>query len=203
MVLPDCFIDHDKPEKHVRARPASTRRRSSPRCLPHWGGSGSAPRPVSGHKRLPRECLLRRRCGRRRARTCQWNSTRLRSPGSSSPSRCPSTSSSPPSRSGSRAISRCSKACGSSTGRQVYLDLFNYWKKIFAVAFGMGVVSGHRHDLPVRHQLERVLRQGRPGDRAADGLRGADRLLPRGGLSRRHAVRHEPGRAAACTSSPR
>ena len=28
------------------------------------------------------------------------------------------------------------------TGRAVYLDLFNYWKKIFAVAFGMGVVSG-------------------------------------------------------------
>ena len=29
-----------------------------------------------------------------------------------------------------------------STGRAVYLTLFNYWKKIFAVAFGMGVVSG-------------------------------------------------------------
>lgn len=28
------------------------------------------------------------------------------------------------------------------TGREVYLRLFNYWKKIFAVAFGMGVVSG-------------------------------------------------------------
>ena len=28
------------------------------------------------------------------------------------------------------------------TGREVFLDLFNYWKKIFAVAFGMGVVSG-------------------------------------------------------------
>jgi cytochrome d ubiquinol oxidase subunit I len=28
------------------------------------------------------------------------------------------------------------------TGRQVFVDLFNYWKKIFAVAFGMGVVSG-------------------------------------------------------------
>lgn len=25
---------------------------------------------------------------------------------------------------------------------QVYLDLFDYWKKIFAIAFGMGVVSG-------------------------------------------------------------
>jgi len=28
------------------------------------------------------------------------------------------------------------------TGKEVYLSLFNYWKKIFAVAFGMGVVSG-------------------------------------------------------------
>ncbi|MGB7205254.1 MAG: cytochrome ubiquinol oxidase subunit I [Anderseniella sp.] len=28
------------------------------------------------------------------------------------------------------------------TGDGVYLTLFNYWKKIFAVAFGMGVVSG-------------------------------------------------------------
>ena len=28
------------------------------------------------------------------------------------------------------------------TGRQVFLELFDYWKRIFAVAFGMGVVSG-------------------------------------------------------------
>ena len=28
------------------------------------------------------------------------------------------------------------------TRNQSYLFLFNYWKKIFAVAFGMGVVSG-------------------------------------------------------------
>ncbi|MCW2282730.1 cytochrome d ubiquinol oxidase subunit I [Rhodoblastus acidophilus] len=28
------------------------------------------------------------------------------------------------------------------TKRTVYLDLFNYWKKIFAIGFGMGVVSG-------------------------------------------------------------
>ncbi len=27
------------------------------------------------------------------------------------------------------------------TDNPVYLTLFNYWKKIFAVAFGMGVVS--------------------------------------------------------------
>lgn len=28
------------------------------------------------------------------------------------------------------------------TGRKVYFSLFQYWKKIFAIAFGMGVVSG-------------------------------------------------------------
>lgn len=28
------------------------------------------------------------------------------------------------------------------TGKQLYFDLFKYWLKIFAVAFGMGVVSG-------------------------------------------------------------
>lgn len=28
------------------------------------------------------------------------------------------------------------------TGREVYLSLFQYWIKIFAVAFAMGVVSG-------------------------------------------------------------
>jgi cytochrome bd-type quinol oxidase subunit 1 len=28
------------------------------------------------------------------------------------------------------------------TGREVFINLFDYWLKIFAVAFGMGVVSG-------------------------------------------------------------
>ena len=28
------------------------------------------------------------------------------------------------------------------TGREVYIDLFRYWLKVFAVAFAMGVVSG-------------------------------------------------------------
>ena len=45
--------------------------------------------------------------------------------------------------------------------------------------------------LRVRHQLEPLLGRGRQRDRAPDGLRGAERLLPRGGLSRDHAVRLE------------
>ena len=36
----------------------------------------------------------------------------------------------------------------------VYRDLYHFWSKIFAVNFAMGVVSGPRHGLPVRHQLE-------------------------------------------------
>ena len=28
------------------------------------------------------------------------------------------------------------------TGRSVFMAVFNYWKKIFAITFGMGVVSG-------------------------------------------------------------
>ena len=28
------------------------------------------------------------------------------------------------------------------TGREVYISAFNFWKRIFAIAFGMGVVSG-------------------------------------------------------------
>ena len=47
------------------------------------------------------------------------------------------------------------------TGRQVYRDVFQYWLKVFAIAFGMGVVSGLVHGLRVRHQLGALLRQGR------------------------------------------
>ena len=63
-------------------------------------------------------------------------------PARSSPSRCRSTSCFPPSPSGLPAISRCSKRCGSRPGARSIINLFNYWLKIFAVAFGMGVVSG-------------------------------------------------------------
>ena len=75
---------------------------------------------------------------------CRCSKAGMRSywPGRSSLSRCRSTSCFPPSRSGSPAIWRCSKRCGLWTGREVFINLFNYWLKIFAVAFGMGVVSG-------------------------------------------------------------
>ena len=83
------------------------------------------------------------------------------------------------------------------TGRAVYLDLFKYWLKIFAIAFAMGVVSGIVMSYQFGTNWSVFSDKAGPIDRAADGLRGADRLLPRGGLPRRHAVRHEPGRQDA------
>jgi len=55
------------------------------------------------------------------------------------------------------------------TGREVFINLFNYWLKIFAVAFGMGVVSGIVM-VYQPHQLVGIRRQDRSGHRPADGL---------------------------------
>ena len=60
---------------------------------------------------------------------------------------------------------------------------------------GRGVRPGH--ELPVRHQLECLLRQGGPGDRPAHGLRSALRLFPRGRFPRRDALRPETRRSEA------
>src|SRR3981081_3622142 len=56
------------------------------------------------------------------------------------------------------------------TGREVFINLFNYWLKIFAVAFRLGGGFGDCAVLPVRHQLVGLLGQDRPGDRPDDGL---------------------------------
>ena len=42
------------------------------------------------------------------------------------------------------------------TGRPAYRLVFEFWLKIFGVAFGLGVVSGDRDGIPVRHELERA-----------------------------------------------
>src|SRR5215831_14631132 len=44
------------------------------------------------------------------------------------------------------------------TRQDVYSRLSNLWIKIFAISFGMGVVFGHSHAVPVRHQLEPLFR---------------------------------------------
>ena len=72
--------------------------------------------------------------------------------------------------------------------------VFNYWKKIFALSFGMGVVSGIVMSYQFGTNWSVFSDKAGPVHRPADGLRGADRLLPRGGLPRRHAVRHEARR---------
>ena len=74
--------------------------------------------------------------------------------------------------------------------------------KIFALSFGMGVVSGVVMSYEIGTNWSVFSAAGRAGDRAAAGLRGADRLLPGGQLPGRDAVRLEEGRAAACTSRP-
>ncbi len=56
------------------------------------------------------------------------------------------------------------------TGREVFINLFNYWLKIFAVTFGMGVVSGIVMSIPVRHQLVGVCGQDRSHHRPVNGL---------------------------------
>ncbi len=47
------------------------------------------------------------------------------------------------------------------TGKALYLDLFKYWLKIFAIIVRDGRGVGHRDVLPVRHQLGGVLGPGR------------------------------------------
>ena len=61
----------------------------------------------------------------------------------------------------------------------------------------------HRALLRVRHQLEPLLGGRRQRRRPAHRLRGADRLLPRGDVPRRDAVRLEPGAALAACDSQR
>ena len=51
------------------------------------------------------------------------------------------------------------------TGNPLYRRVFDFWLKVFAVSFGMGVVTGHRHGVPVRHQLERAGRADRARSR--------------------------------------
>ena len=63
-------------------------------------------------------------------------------PGRSSLSRCRSTSYFPAFSIGLASYLAVLEALWLATGREVYINLFNYWLKIFAVAFGMGVVSG-------------------------------------------------------------
>ena len=58
-----------------------------------------------------------------------------------------------------------------------YLQLFNYWKKIFAVTFGMGVVSGIVMSYQFGTNWSVFSDKARACYWPPHGLRGLDRLL--------------------------
>ena len=155
------------------------------------GGQGRAGRARVEYGRN-RHMVVAAAAERGRIQRCR--STPWTSRGCSSPSPSPFHIIFPGLLDRARELSRGAELPAPAHRRRGLPPLFDYWKTIFAVAFGMGVVSGHRHVLPVRHQLVGLLRPGGPGGRAADGLRGAVGLLPRGGFPRRHALRPRQGR---------
>ena len=83
------------------------------------------------------------------------------------------------------------------TGREHLHRLARFWTKIFAVSFGMGVVSGIVLSYQFGTNWSRFSVVVGNVIAPADRLRGADRLLPRSDLSRRHAVRLEARAALA------
>jgi hypothetical protein len=84
------------------------------------------------------------------------------------------------------------------TGREVCIGIYNYWRQLLAADLRRHLRHGRRLRprplIRVRHQLGAIFRQNRSNHRAADGVRGADRLLPRGRVSRCHAVRQDARR---------
>ncbi len=76
--------------------------------------------------------------------------------------------------------------------RAVYAEIYRMWVKIFAVTFGMGVVSGVVMSFQFGTNWSRILGQSRKCARPAAGLRSADRIFSRGLISRGDAVWLEP-----------
>ncbi len=75
------------------------------------------------------------------------------------------------------------------TGRPVFQTLYLFWVKVFAISFGMAVVSGVVMSYQFGANWSVFRHAHRAGAGAPAGLRGADRLLPGGQLPGRHAVR--------------
>ncbi len=86
------------------------------------------------------------------------------------------------------------------TGNHVYQSLYRYWIKIFAMVFAMGVVSGIVMSYQFGTNWSVFSDKAGPHRRPPHGLRGALRLLPRGGLSRRDVVRPQQGGCEAAFS---
>ena len=85
-------------------------------------------------------------------------------------------------------------------GRQVHaqgwLDAYRFWTKVFALTFALGVVSGITMSFQFGTNWPGFMET--VGNIAGPllGLRGADRVLPRGRLPGRDAVRPRPGQRA-------
>ncbi len=77
------------------------------------------------------------------------------------------------------------------TGREHYLRIARFWTKIFAVSFAMGVVSGIVLSYQFGTNWSRFSVVVGNVNRAADGLRGAHGILPRGLVPRHPAVRRQ------------
>ena len=88
------------------------------------------------------------------------------------------------------------------TGNPLYRNLFRFWVKVFAVSFGLGVVSG----IVMSYQFG--TNWSRFSEFAGNVLGPLiayevhHRLLPRGGLPRHHALRLGAASATGCISSP-
>ena len=79
------------------------------------------------------------------------------------------------------------------TGNTVYAVIYRMWVKIFAVTFGMGVVSGVVMSFQFGTNWSAILGQSRKHSRAVAGLRSAERILSGGLISWGHVVWLEPG----------
>ena len=124
-----------------------------------------------------------------------WNSIRSCCRACSSRSSSRSTSCCRRSPSGSRRTSSCSRACTSGSGDATYLRLSLFWTKMFAVSFGMGVVSGIV--MPFQFGTNWSGLADTAGNVLAPLLtyEGPDRVLPRGRIPRHPAVRPQAGAA--------
>ena len=183
-----CSAPQPAPARHCLSQ--------SPRAL-RFGALGSLTDGLSSPPRMA-SAWLARRC--RRPWTCP---TRSCWRASSSRSRSPSTSCSRRSPSGSPATWPCSRRCGCGPARRdLPRSSTSSGCKIFAVAFGMGVVSGIVMSYQFGTNWSRLVDTRRQRPRPAPGLRGADRLLPRGRASWASCCSAGSGSARGCTSSP-
>ena len=132
-----------------------------------------------------------------------WNSIRSCCPACSSPSSSRSTSCCRRSRSASRRYIALLEGLYLVTKRDVYLRLSVFWITIFAVSFGMGVVSGIVMPFQFGTNWSRYSDATAQRARPADRLRGADRVLPRSGVPRHPAVRPQAACRRGRISSPR